>query len=297
MPRILATADIGSNTCHLLVASTDGTKIQRLVNETEWLSLGEIVTREGVIPEQLTQRLLNTVSTFKRLADGQRAERFYVFATEAMRVASNHEDVVDQIRDKTGVQVEIISPRREVELSLRGVQLDSPTLGPTLLIEVGGGSAQIARCEDGLTTHQISLPLGSGRLIGEVGLTHPPSVGQLTALNAWVDKHLRPCHGYPSVSHVVSSGGLARGLIRALHPDGDRTIHAEELEYAIWAASKYPVETLMARFGVKLKRAATLLPGATVYLATLRVFRHVSMKVSDFGVREGAILELFSDQA
>jgi exopolyphosphatase/pppGpp-phosphohydrolase len=51
----------------------------------------------------------------------------------------------------------------------------------------------------------------------------------------------------------------------------------------------------MARFGVKYKRAATLLPGAAVYLATLKVFRHVSMKVSDYGVREGAILELFAE--
>jgi exopolyphosphatase/guanosine-5'-triphosphate,3'-diphosphate pyrophosphatase len=295
MPRILATADIGSNTCHLLVASTDGTRLQRLVNETEWLSLGEIVTREGIIPEPLTQKLLNTVENFQRLADAQRAEKFYVFATEAMRLATNHTQVVEEIFQKTGVQVDIITPVREVELSLRGVQLDSPTVGPTLLIEVGGGSAQIARCEDGKTTHQISLPLGSGRLIGEVGLTHPPSVGQLTALNAWIEKKLRPCHAFPSVSHVVSSGGLARGLIRALHPDGERTVHQEELEYAIWVASKHPVETLMARFGVKYKRAATLLPGAAVYLATLKVFRHVSMKVSDYGVREGAILELFAE--
>jgi exopolyphosphatase/guanosine-5'-triphosphate,3'-diphosphate pyrophosphatase len=80
-----------------------------------------------------------------------------------------------------------------------------------------------------------------------------------------------------------------------LHPDGERTVHQEELEYAIWVASKHPVETLMARFGVKYKRAATLLPGAAVYLATLKVFRHVSMKVSDYGVREGAILELFAE--
>lgn len=79
-----------------------------------------------------------------------------------------------------------------------------------------------------------------------------------------------------------------------MHPDGNRMLHIEELQYLIWDASRLDVQTIAARYGVKAKRAGTLLPGALIYEAFLTRFGIEEFEVSQFGVREGAILELAS---
>lgn len=293
MPPVFAAADIGSNTVHLLVASLTETGITRMRNDSEWLSLGEVVSREGVIPPDLERKLLATIKSYSAAATALKAERFYVFATEAMRVAKNHDEILTRIRRQIGVEVDLISARREAELSIAGVQLDTSAPGPWALIEVGGGSAQVARCrEDGVMTDEISLPLGTGRLVVEASLTQPSHEDQRRDLQNFIRHQIEACRSLGPVARIVASGGVSRGLWRAVHPDGGRSLAVQELEYLQWASARINIETICRRFGVKAKRASTLLPGSTVFLELLRLFSQEAMTVSEYGVREGAILEM-----
>ena len=70
------------------------------------------------------------------------------------------------------------------------------------------------------------------------------------------------------------------------------TIHIEELDYLIWATQRLSVEQIIRRFNVKARRAATLMIGAIIFREVMNQFGDDSMDVSEFGVREGAILEL-----
>ncbi|MBL8087720.1 MAG: hypothetical protein JNM85_06575 [Chthonomonas sp.] len=293
MERIFAAADIGSNTCHLLVAGTDGKTIRRIANESDWLSLGEIVSRERVIPAPLANRLIATLRRYKRLATTSNAERLYVFATEAMRLAENHEEIMARLRREVGIEVDLISGEVEARYSVRGVSQDCPGEFPALLVEVGGGSAQVAHYSQGSIQHELSLPLGSGRLIAETGLESPAAPAQIRSMHNLIDREIEFCSSFPPVRRVVASGGIARGLIRALHPDGERTLNIVEIDYVAWAAARLDVEQIMARFGVKFKRASTLLPGASVIRALLHCFRQHELMVSEHGVREGAIFQMY----
>lgn len=292
MGRIYASADIGSNTVHLLIAEKEGGSIQRVRNESEWLSLGEVVSSLGRIPPEMQDRLVATLRSYVFASDQAKAERLYVFATEAMRVAENHERVLQKIKKEVGIKVDLISGRREAELGLRGALIDSQPTWPFLLVEVGGGSAQVALCEDRGITQEVSLPLGTGRLISDAGLTDPPSTEQIERMERLIDERLLSTSPFERIEDIVACGGVARGLIRALHRDGDPTLHIAEVDFLRWTASRLTEERLAARFGVKAKRAGTLLPGAAVYGAILRKLSRKEMRVSEFGVREGAILEL-----
>jgi len=291
--RKLAAADIGSNTVHVLVAETDGVEVQRLVNESDWLSLGEVVAKEKCIPLPMEQRLLATLRRYIQTVREHRAEQFYVFATEAMRVAENHDEIMGRIEDLLGVRVDLITPRREAELSFIGASIDSDPNGPVLLVEVGGGSAQLARCDACSVQLEVSLPLGTGKLISKYGLTTPPNPDQMAAMQKAIQGHLEVVREWPKVSRVIGSGGVARGLVRALHPDGERELHLVELDYLLWSAERLSIEPLMLRFGVKQKRAQTLVPGTAVIRSALQAFGQDRLTVSSFGVREGAILELY----
>jgi exopolyphosphatase / guanosine-5'-triphosphate,3'-diphosphate pyrophosphatase len=95
---------------------------------------------------------------------------------------------------------------------------------------------------------------------------------------------------------AVASGGVARGLWRALHPDGDKTLSMEEIEYMAWAAARLPIDRIITRFGVKTRRAGTMLAGALVYRALMRHFNFKEMIVSEFGIREGAVLKMATEE-
>ncbi|MBX3120046.1 MAG: hypothetical protein KF784_13350 [Fimbriimonadaceae bacterium] len=292
MPYVLAAVDIGSNTTHLLVASVDNGAVKRLTNESDWLSLGEIVSRTGEIPNATAERIIQSLDAFKKRAKVNGATGVYAFATEAMRSARNHVELLDRIKDRIGLQVDIISPQREAELSLKGVALDSLGPSPMLLIEVGGGSAQIARCVDGQITHECSLPIGTGRLIAQASVVYPSNEVTAHRIEEIIHSALDACEMPQDTVRAVVSGGVARGLWRALHPDGDRVLSIEELRYLTWAATRLTVDEICARFNVKTKRASTLLPGSIVYRCLLERFEHREMLVSQYGVREGAVLEL-----
>ncbi len=294
MTRILAAADIGSNTAHLLVAATDGNLVMRIDNFNEWIPLGEVVARTGEIPKEIVQQLVQAVKEFRRIASAKQAESLYVFATEGMRSALNHKAVLKKILVETGVKVDVISPRREAELSLSGILLDTKNYGAQMMFEVGGGSAQIGKVTKNKLIEEESLPLGTGRIIAESGLRNPCPDYALSAAVNYIDSILAKATVEGSASIGVASGGVGRGLWRALHPDSEKVIALEELDYIVWSSSRLPTDRIVARFGVKQKRASTLLPGALVYSALMRKYGLRDLAISEFGIREGAVLEMAS---
>ncbi len=292
MTRILAAADIGSNTAHLLVGATDGSLVMRIDNYNEWIPLGEMVAKHGEVPKEQSQQLVSAVKEIKRICKDKQCQALYLFGTEALRIAGNYEQVVKKILAETGISVEIIPPTREAELSLLGIGLDTRNLNPDILFEVGGGSAQIGRIENGVLTQTQSLPLGTGRLIAEADIRYPCSELSLRKVRTYIERTIAECTLDFPTDLAVCSGGVARGLWRALHPDGEKVLQLEEIEYMAWSAPRLARDRIVTRFNVKNRRAGTLFPGALVYQALLKRFNLKEMVVSEFGIREGAILKM-----
>jgi exopolyphosphatase/guanosine-5'-triphosphate,3'-diphosphate pyrophosphatase len=226
------------------------------------------------------------------LATQKGAKSLYVFATEAMRIAENHEQVKDRIWDSTKVEIDIIPPEREAELSLIGTGLDTYLRDVNLLFEVGGGSAQIAQIEGGKIAREVSLPLGTGKLIVKAALRNPCPTSSMLAAEDYIEETLEKGDLQIEGKVAVASGGVVRGLWRALHPDGERTLALEELEYMAWASSHLPIDAIMRRFSVKQKRGSTLLPGALVYRALVKRHKVRELRISEYGIREGAVLQM-----
>ena len=292
MPPVLATADIGSNTVHLLVGRVVTGGVQRVCNDSEWLSLGQVVSHEGEVPEALVRKLVRTIASFKAQAKAFKADKLYCFATEAIRRAGNHGDVMNAIEKETGVRVDMISPTREAELGLAGALCDRPKEGKFLFAESGGGSVQVAHCLGREILEESSLPIGTGVLIDQSELYEVAKEKQVELLESLVDKSIALLPpAYPETP-VLACGGVARGLWRALHPDGDPVLWREELEYLTGVARRLDQSTICARFGVKPKRADTLLPGSIIYRKLLDYARVSHLTVSLYGVREGALLEM-----
>lgn len=291
MPTVYAAADIGSNTAHLLVASMSANGIRRLDNQSEWLSLGQVVSHERTIPKTLVDKLVASLISFRSLAVAHKAKGLYLFGTEAVRRAENHEEVLRLIKKRTGLVVDVISPQREAELGLKGALLDCPIGGKFVFAETGGGSVQVGLCEGVSCLEETSLRIGTGVLTDRAELGQPPTPHQLSLVNDLLSDGLSAAPVGENLP-ILASGGVARGLWRALHPDGERVLRKFEIEYLCQATQLLNLVEIAARFGVKEKRAATLLPGSLIYLAMMERYQSEAIMVSQFGVREGAVLEL-----
>ncbi|HMS54359.1 MAG TPA: hypothetical protein PKA27_03070 [Fimbriimonadaceae bacterium] len=292
MARRLAAADIGSNTVHLLVASVGSGRVRRIRNDSDWIGLGESVSREGRISEFTQGTLISSLLNFQAISASHKAEALYVLATEAVRSASNGEAVLAEIQRRTGLEVQVISGEREAVLGLRGALIDTRPAEHFAFAEVGGGSAQLASCDGRQVTDEMSLPIGTGRLTAMFSLEfpcRPPSLAKVESYVADIVSTFSPTF---KPTKLIASGGVARGLVRALHPDGDRRIHLSELEYLVWATQRLTVEQTSQRFGVKLKRASTLMLGSVIFRQVLDHLSLNEVQVSEFGVREGALLEI-----
>lgn len=293
MKRRLAAADIGSNTVHLLVGDVDQRGVKRLENSSEWLSLGEVVEKEGGIPKKSADELVLTLRRFKEICALHNAEQPYLFATEAFRKAENHGEIEKRVQLELALTIDVITPQMETKLGLKGALIDTQLPTPTLFLECGGGSIQVALYSGEEIVSQESLPLGTGTLIALSECTQPATDEHVHRLEMLIDAGLDKIEHFEKARSILSGGGVARGLLRALHPDGYRRLHLNEVSYLAWTTQNLTIEKIVRRFSVKPKRAATLLPGAIVFRTLLERTNHLEFMVSEYGVREGALIEIY----
>lgn len=170
---IWASMDIGTNSCRLLLAETDAsggiTVLKRMLRTTR---IGQGMNREmRRINEKAKERTLQALEEFAQEISAYPQVKIRLVATQAVRMAENSAELVCEIREKLGWDLEIISGEREALLSYSGAVKGLTGLNRPLVIDIGGGSTEfIAKTgADGLAS--VSLPLGALRLL-ENPLSH-----------------------------------------------------------------------------------------------------------------------------
>src|SRR4051794_22961525 len=172
--RCIGVVDIGSNTVHLLVGSTDGRSVTRVLDRSEPLHLGLDLDSSGEISEEKTRRLVSVVGKFQQEAEASGASCLHLLGTQSLRVANNRESVCEAITSETYLIVTVLTPEYEAELAFIGADASCPSIGPQAMVDIGGGSAQIAVGVHGRVEGSVSLPLGAARLAGQF-LSDPPT--------------------------------------------------------------------------------------------------------------------------
>jgi exopolyphosphatase/guanosine-5'-triphosphate,3'-diphosphate pyrophosphatase len=302
--------DLGSSSFHLLVCEAGpGDTLTPVLHRRALLNLGLNVGARGSIPRD---RVAASVAAAKRLRAGladSGAEIVVALATAALRDAANSSEVVERLERVVGTKVLVLGGEEEARLCFIGQCAGVWTgPGPTLGMDLGGGSLEAAVGD----THHLgvatSAAIGPARLRGELGTGDPLSDNDRVALRDRTAEAMAPIAraiaGYPGVAErTVVSGGTVRALARLAtararrRPSaGPGEVNQVELPspQVLELADELAGLDLRARLslpGMQARRAPLLPVGAAV-LATvaseLGVGRFV---VSEWGLREGAILD------
>ena len=148
--------DIGSNTIRL-VTYDRGRSVSNFGANSEIIA----DTKNGILSEKGIEKLCNTIS---ELSKNRENEKIYAFGTYAIRILRNKEQVKKRVFDKTGIDIDILSGKREAEYDFYGLLASIMPQESGIGVDLGGGSAQILIFEKGRLTASASRPIGCKRV-------------------------------------------------------------------------------------------------------------------------------------
>ncbi len=284
-----ACIDIGSNTTRVLVADVEGGVLREVVCEKAFTRLGTALRRTGALPPEAMAAVADVVAVQTAVARSLGAGCLRVVATAAIRAASNRDALVRAVRERAGVEVEILGAADEAHFAFAGGTHAHRTRleGRVAVVDVGGGSSEIAvgRLADGVEW-SISIALGSSSLADEHLRSDPPAADELAAAGraaAAMFATLTP----PPVDAAVAVGGSATSMARLA---GDR-IDPATVAHALELLASRTRGDVAAQHGLDPERVRLLPAGLQILGAAAARLGH-PLVVGEGGLREGVCLAI-----
>ena len=299
----LGVLDVGSNTVHMLVVDAyPGARPLPAFSHKVELSLAAHLEPGNTLSKVGEERLTEVVDEALRIAEDKGVEDFLAFATSAVRDAVNGDDVLACIQDQTGTRIRVLSGENEARLTfLAARRWFGWSSGRLLVIDIGGGSLEVASGPDEEPDAVASLALGAGRLTRDWIPADPPAAQDVRRLR----KHVRAQigretggllrHGAPD--YVVGTSKTFRQLARiaGAAPSAEGPYVKRALRHADVAAlaERLPKMSQAERAklpGVSASRVAQLPAGAIVADAALDLLGADQIELCPWALREGVIL-------
>jgi exopolyphosphatase/pppGpp-phosphohydrolase len=285
-----AAVDLGSNSVHLVVAVVAGHRLQPLVDESAFLGLGTAIGERGLLGEaargELTATLVRYADVARRLGAGE----VTFLGTEPIRRAADAAKIVHEVLTASAAPVHVLSHEEEAYLMIIGVTEGLPVTHETLVIDVGGGSSEFCIVGPTDRPRASGLQLGSARLTDRFVLHDPPTTNEVEAMRAAAGEAVRDA---PTAqpAEIVAVGGTASNLIKVLPAAMlDRTLTRERIAEVQAILGSEPAAVAAERHLINPIRARILPAGAAIVDALLEHYGADELRVSEAGVREGAIL-------
>ncbi|MEP7035309.1 MAG: Ppx/GppA phosphatase family protein [Dermatophilaceae bacterium] len=299
----LGVIDVGSNTIHLLVvdAHVGAHPLPASSHKIE-LRLSEHVDEDGSIARSGADALVAFTRECLTFAEDQGVEDLLAFATSAIREAPNGEAVLARVLAETGVELQMLSGEEESGLTfLAARRWFGWSSGRLLVLDIGGGSLEIAAGIDEVPDVALSLPLGAGRLTRTALSGDPPASAQIKALRKRVRtdiaRAVRDVNKAGLPDRFVGTSKTLRSLARlsgaAPSADGPYAVRSLERKRVRAVMSRLAEMTAAERSqlsGVSAGRAPQLLAGAIVADAAMDLLGIERLDICPWALREGVIL-------
>ncbi|MFE3589251.1 Ppx/GppA family phosphatase [Streptomyces niveus] len=299
----LGVLDVGSNTVHLLAvdAHRGARPLPAHSHKTE-LRLAELLDADGAIGPEGVERLVATIAEALVAAEDKGCEAVLSFATSAVREASNADHVLARVKEETDVDLHVLTGDEEARLTfLAARRWFGWSAGKLLVLDIGGGSLEIAYGIDEEPDAVVSLPLGAGRLTAGWLPGDPPDPQDVRALRRHVRAQIARTVGeftrFGEPDHVVATSKTFRQLARiagaARSAEGlyvQRGLTRKSLGEWVPKLTTMTTAQRAELPGVSEGRAPQLLAGVLVAEAVMELFGVEELEICPWALREGVIL-------
>ena len=299
----LGVLDVGSNTVHLLVVDAHrGARPLPAFSHKDELHLADHLDEANRLSKECADRLLEFVRDAMRIAEDKGVHELIAFATSAVRDASNSEEVLGRIEADCKVRIQVLPGPEESRLTfLAARRWFGWSSGRLLVLDIGGGSLEIASGQDEDPMVAVSLPLGANRLTREWLTSDPPDPVQARRLRKHVRAEIAAAAGAirsaGEPDHCVATSKTFRQLARitGAAPSSEGPYVKRVLRHADVAGLAERLVRMTAADrsqlpGVSRLRAPQLPAGAIVADAAMDLYSLPELEICPWALREGVIL-------
>jgi len=284
--------DIGTNAARLLVGEVVKESNRSFVKKISYtripLRLGDDVFSLGRIDVKKKSNLFNTIKAFQIISDIFEVKRLRAVATSAMREAENGSQIVHDIEQGLGIDVEIISGDEEANLILGTFMLLDIVEGqPFVVIDVGGGSTEINIFKGSQKIASKSFKIGTIRMLkGKI------KKGIWVEINSWINEFVTASEEYV----VFGTGGNINKTHKILGMGSGEPIHINDMVNFKDELMSLNMEQRMKRFQIRPDRADVIVPALEIYIRILSNFKTPNIYVPKIGLSDGMIYQMYLEE-
>jgi exopolyphosphatase / guanosine-5'-triphosphate,3'-diphosphate pyrophosphatase len=293
-----AAIDVGTNSVKLYVGEReqDGSW-QTIAERAEVTRLGEGLADGGALGREPIERTAQAIAAMADEAREDGVVQIVAAGTAGMRMASNSNELIDAVRERAGVEIEVIPGDEEARLAYTAVVAALPEKPASLVVfDTGGGSSQFTFADE-----QFSLNVGAARFTERFGLDRPVSADVIAEARAAIAAELTRIQERPKPDLVVGMGGAVTNLTAVKQQLAE--YDAEAVQGAVLERSEVERQIELYRertadqrreiAGLQPKRAEVILAGACIVATVLDLLGRDSLTVSARGLRHGLLAERF----
>ena len=286
-----AAIDVGSNAmrlffCRVLENGEGPTFIKESMIRMP-LRLGHDAFTENKISDETCDKFVNTMYGFNSLMQAYEPISFKACATEAMRQASNGLDLVDRVKEETGISLNIITGKEEANIIIsthidRYLQTDQHCL----YVDVGGGSTELTLIKNKETLFSKSFSIGSVRLLEE-----QVSADDWSAMKEWIVDKTSTITNIQS----IGSGGNINKILTLLEKSKGKSVSFKEIKSIIKKIKPFSIHDRIVKLGLRPDRADVIVHAGKIYSKCMKWSGANNMIVPQVGLADGMISQLYAE--
>lgn len=287
-----AAIDIGSNAVRVLISNvveSEGhpTKFLKSSMVRVPIRLGEDSFTVGEISVKNKKRIVKAMKAFKHIMKINNVKQYMACATSALREANNAQEIVEAVKDKTGIEIQIIDGKKEAEIiSTTNIFASINKKRTFLYIDVGGGSTEFSVLVNGERIVSKSFKAGTVRMINQL-----VSDKVWEEIEQWIERHT---HMYSKLA-ILGSGGNINKLFKMAGIKEGRPLSLIKLNTLYKELSNLTYEERILKWELNTDRSDVIIPAIQIYLKALQWSGASEIFVPKIGLSDGMIKVMYRE--
>lgn len=302
----IAIIDLGTNTCNLLIAETYSPSYKILHQSKQLVRLGDDKIKSNEISPEATSRVIQSFQTHKKIIQEFKVDKIRAIGTSAIRSAANKIAFLEEVGEKTGWLVKVVTGEKEAELIFKGVLLAINEFEePSVILDIGGGSNELILACDKEMLWKESQNTGMARVINHFPISDPILPEEIQTLKEFFltehEKTFEQCNSH-SVQNLVGCSGAFDticDIIDQVNPgEKQRTTQVIALDdfYRVYNELLHSTrEQRLTMKGMDMVRVDLIVPAVILIETLISEIAIQKITQTDFALREGVLFEMIPE--
>ncbi len=287
--------DIGSNSMRLSCFKRTEKDLSYVFHKKYMAGLASYVTKKNLLSERGIDKAVEILTDFKKIISSVGIENVSIIATASIRNVNNTEEILEQIKERTGLDVEVLTGKEEALCDFVGATHFTKA-SEGIVVDIGGGSTELVFFSDSQVEEAVSIPYGSLNMYTKHVTKLFPKKKEIHEIQSLVRKELEHISSWNGNRVILGVGGTSRAVCKLYNdfydlPITNRKISCDKLSKLLEELKDDKEFCMRKLLQIIPERIHTILPGLLIMDEIIRFYDCKEVEISSWGVREGYLID------